>query len=527
MINGNNIIACDYALAENESFKAFDPSTGAQLEGAFNKADTLMVNNALNAATAAFKVYKHIAPADKAKFLRAIAAEITALGEILINRAVAESGLPVARLTGELGRTTGQLNMFANLVEEGSWVDAVIDTANPERIPLPKPDIRRMYSPIGPVVVFGASNFPLAFSVAGGDTASALASGCPVIVKVHPAHPGTSAMVGQAISKAAKETGMPDGVFSLLFDDGYAIGAELVKHEQTKAVAFTGSYHGGMALLRMAQERKSVIPVFTEMGSINPVVLLPAILDSQAESVAARYASSITLGAGQFCTNPGLILAVKSAGLDRFLSALGSAIETTPSATMLTAGIWKNYVSLSDKIIAEPGIKIIAKSTAVNTEKTNQSVASVATVGASDFIANKKYSEEIFGPWSLVVVCDNIAQLQQVIESLEGQLTTTVMAEKDELSNYTGILNALADISGRVILNNVPTGVEVCAAMQHGGPFPATSDSRFTSVGTGAIYRFVRPIAWQDWEDSLLPLELQAANPLKIWRHIDNNLTKD
>jgi NADP-dependent aldehyde dehydrogenase len=334
-------------------------------------------------------------------------------------------------------------------------------------------------------------------------------------------------LVGQAISKAAKETGMPDGVFSLLFDDGYAIGAELVKHEQTKAVAFTGSYHGGMALLKMAQERKSVIPVFTEMGSINPVVLLPAILDSQAESVAAKYASSITLGAGQFCTNPGLILAVKSTGLDRFLSALGGAIETTPSATMLTAGIWKNYASLSDKIIVEPGIKLIAKSTAVNTEKANQSVAAIATVGASDFIANKKYSEEIFGPWSLVVVCDNIAQLQQVIESLDGQLTTTVMAEKDELSKHTGILNALADISGRVILNNVPTGVEVCAAMQHGGPFPATSDSLFTSVGTGAIYRFVRPIAWQDWDDSLLPLELQAANPLKIWRQIDNNLTKN
>ncbi|WP_461450373.1 aldehyde dehydrogenase (NADP(+)) [Mucilaginibacter sp.] len=527
MINGTNIVASNYAPVDKESFKALDPSTGEYLEGEFQKADTLMVNNALNAASAAFKVYKHIAPVNKAKFLRAIAAEITALGESLINRAVAESGLPVARLTGELGRTTGQLNMFASLVEEGSWVDAVIDTAQPERLPLPKSDIRRMYSPIGPVVVFGASNFPLAFSVAGGDTASALASGCPVIVKAHPAHPGTSAMVGQAISKATKETGMPDGVFSLLFDDGYEIGSALVKHEQTKAVAFTGSYNGGMALIKIAQDRKSIIPVFTEMGSINPVVLLPAILESQAESVAAKYTASITLGAGQFCTNPGLILAIKSAGLDRFLTALGGAIVNIPSATMLTAGIWKNYQSLSANIVAEPTTKLIAKSTAVNTEKVNQSIAAVATVSAKDFIANKKYSEEIFGPWSLVVACDDIAELQNVIESLDGQLTTTVMAEKDELPNHTSILNALAEISGRVILNNVPTGVEVCAAMQHGGPFPATSDSRFTSVGTGAIYRFVRPIAWQDWEDSLLPPELQAANPLKIWRQIDNNLTKD
>jgi alpha-ketoglutaric semialdehyde dehydrogenase len=527
MINGNNIIAGDYAMDDKEGFKALDPSNGEELEGVFHNADILLLDDALNAATAAFKVYKLIAPAEKAKFLRTIAAEITALGETLINRAVAESGLPIARITGEMGRTTGQLNMFANLVEEGSWVDAVIDTANPERAPLPKPDIRRMYSPIGPVVVFGASNFPLAFSVAGGDTASALASGCPVIVKAHPAHPGTSALVGGAISKAAKETGMPDGVFSLLFDDGYTIGTALVKHEQTKAVAFTGSYHGGMALIKMAQERKSIIPVFTEMGSINPVVLLPRVLKSQAEAVAAKYASSITVGAGQFCTNPGLILAVKSDGLDRFLSALGSAIETTPSATMLTAGIWKNYQSLSAKIADETGTTIIAKSTVINTDKINQSVASVATVAASEFIANKKYSEEIFGPWSLVVACDDIAQLQEVISSLEGQLTTTVMAEKEELPQYTDILNALAEISGRVILNNVPTGVEVCAAMQHGGPFPATSDSRFTSVGTGAIYRFVRPIAWQDWEDSLLPSALQAANPLNIWRQVDNMLTKD
>ncbi|TWI95074.1 NADP-dependent aldehyde dehydrogenase [Mucilaginibacter frigoritolerans] len=527
MINGNNVIAGNYVEVDGGVFNATDPSTGKQLTGDFHAADTLLIEKTLNAATAAFKVYRIISPAAKATFLRTIADKLTAIGDDLINRAVAESGLPVGRITGELGRTTGQLRLFADLVEEGSWVDAVIDTAQPERTPIPRSDIRRMFSPIGPVVVFGASNFPLAFSVAGGDTASALAAGCPVVVKAHPAHPGTSAMVAAAISAAAIETGMPAGVFSMLYDNGYNVGAQLVKHEQTKAVAFTGSYNGGMALIKLAQERKSLIPVFTEMGSINPVILLPAILNAEPETLAAKYAGSITLGAGQFCTNPGLILAIKSEGLDRFVTSLGGAIEITPSATMLTAGIWKNYEKLSGEILAEPGIELVTKSTAIDKEKVNQSVATIAKVSAEAFIANKKFGEEVFGPWSLLVVADDAAQLQQVIESLDGQLTATVMAEKEELPLYGDLLNALTEKTGRIILNGVPTGVEVCAAMQHGGPFPATSDSRFTSVGTGAVYRFVRPIAWQDWEDSLLPPELQQANPLNIWRQVNNKWTKE
>ncbi|WP_259069265.1 aldehyde dehydrogenase (NADP(+)) [Mucilaginibacter sp. X4EP1] len=527
MINGNNIIAGNYVEIEGDVFNATDPSTGKQLAGDFHAADALLVEKTLNAATAAFKVYRIIAPAAKATFLRSIADKLNAISDDLINRAVAESGLPVARITGELGRTTGQLRMFADLVEEGSWVDAVIDTAQPERTPIPRSDIRRMFSPIGPVVVFGASNFPLAFSVAGGDTASALAAGCPVVVKAHPAHPGTSALVAAAISAAATETGMPAGVFSMLYDNGYTVGAQLVKHEQTKAVAFTGSYNGGMALIKLAQERKSPIPVFTEMGSINPVVLLPAILNAQPEALASKYAGSITLGAGQFCTNPGLLLAIKSEGLDKFVASLGGAIEITPSATMLTAGIWKNYEKLSGEALAEPGIELISKSTSINTEKVNQSVATIAKVSAQTFIANKKFGEEVFGPWSLLVVADDAAQLQQVIESLDGQLTATVMAEKEELPLYGNLLNSLTEKTGRIILNGVPTGVEVCAAMQHGGPFPASSDSRFTSVGTGAVYRFVRPIAWQDWEDSLLPPELQQANPLNIWRQVNNKWTKE
>jgi alpha-ketoglutaric semialdehyde dehydrogenase len=526
-MNGNNIVACNYISVDGTSFKGLAPATGLELEGNFTSADEATVNKALAAATDAYKIYKNIGKGKKAEFLRAIATEIAALGETLINRAVAESGLPLGRLTGELGRTTGQLRMFADMVEEGSWVDAVIDTAQPDRAPLPKPDLRRMLTAIGPVVVFGASNFPLAFSVAGGDTASALAAGCPVIVKVHPAHPGTSAMVGEAISKAAIATGMPAGVFSMLYDSTYSVGAQLVKHPQTKAVAFTGSFIGGMALIKLAQERSAPIPVFTEMGSINPVVFLPEAIQNQPEELAAKYAASVTLGAGQFCTNPGLMLAIKSPGLDQFVQTISKAIETVPSATMLTDGIWKNYNNLSKSVVEEKGVKLVAESTAINTELVNQSTAKILTVDAAAFLANPKLREEVFGPLSLLVVADDQQQLEAVAASLEGQLTVTIMAEKTELANYTNLIDILTSITGRLILNGVPTGVEVCAAMQHGGPFPASSDSRFTSVGTGAIYRFVRPVAWQDWDDTLLPAELQDANPLNIWRQVNNQWTKD
>lgn len=527
MINGKNVIACSYVDIDGQMFRALDPSNGQYLDDTFVVADAQAVNEALTQATDAFKIYRNIGAKRKAFFLRSIADEITLLGEVLINRAVAESGLPVGRITGEMGRTTGQLRMFADLVEEGSWVDAVIDEAQPARLPLPKPDIRKMLVPIGPVVVFGASNFPLAFSVAGGDTASALASGCPVIVKVHPAHPGTSALVGAAIIKAAESAGIPKGVFSLLYDQGYAVGTALVKHELAKAVAFTGSYKGGMALLKLAQERESVIPVFTEMGSVNPVILLPDMLNTDPAGLAAKLAGSITLGAGQFCTNPGLILGIRSEGLDRFITELGRALECAPPATMLTPGIWQNYQTLSEEVLSEDGVELIARSNVTDTTKVNGSVAAVAKVSASQLIKNNKLREEIFGPWSLIVVADDVVQLEQAIRSLEGQLTVTVMAERAELSQYVDLLDKLTAITGRIILNGVPTGVEVCAAMQHGGPFPATSDGRFTSVGTGAVYRFVRPVAWQDWEDSMLPPELQAANPMHIWRQVNNKWTKE
>lgn len=526
MIKGQNIIASEIATSNGVAILATNPSTLQKLDGEFFKASKADAELALQEATKAYRTYKNIDKNKKATFLRNIANEIEAKTSQLVERAMAESGLPQARLTGEVGRTTGQLRMFANLVEEGSWVDATIDLAQPDRQPLPKSDIRRMLVALGPVVVFGASNFPLAFSVAGGDTASALASGCPVVVKAHPAHLGTSALVGEAIANAVAKSDVPKGVFSLLFDDSYEIGETLVKHPLTKAVAFTGSYKGGMALVKMNEQRQEPIPVFAEMGSINPVVFLPKAIATQGEELAKKYAGSITLGAGQFCTNPGLLLAIKGDGFETFKTTLIKAMEEIPSATMLTEGIQQNYEKLSTSVQSQEGVELISESKLINGDLKCQSTPRLATVSAKTFISNPKLQEEIFGPYSLLVVAENIEELENVISTLHGQLTSTLMSAEGELANYSAVVDLLAEKTGRLILNGVPTGVEVCSSMQHGGPFPATNDSRFTSVGTKAILRFARPIAWQDWTNELLPAELQDGNPLGIWRLVDNNWSK-
>jgi len=520
-----NLIGYQYKSGK-KTFRAIDPSTGKELEGDFHVANREDVDEALTLAEKAFAIYRSVGKSVKANFLRDIAAEINAIGDQLIERTMAESGLPQARLQGERGRTTGQLNMFANLVEEGSWVEVIIDSALPDRQPAPRPDIRKMLIPVGPAVVFGASNFPLAFSVAGGDTASALAAGCPVIVKAHPAHPGTSALVAEAIKKAAQKNNLPEGVFSMLYDDGYAIGEALVKHPKTKIVTFTGSYKGGTALMKLAQERECPIPVFAEMGSINPTIILPAALENRYQQIAEQYAASITLGAGQFCTNPGLLIALDSKAITQFKHALGEAISKITSSTMLTPGICKNYGHLSEEMLKESGVKLIGESANINGEKSNQAQPRVVEVSASSFLVNPKLREEVFGPYSLLVTADYEVQLQQVIDALEGQLTASVVADPADLEKYGELINSLVNIAGRVILNNVPTGVEVIPSMQHGGPFPATSDGRFTSVGTGAIKRFVRPVAFQNWAPALLPPELKDGNPYGIWRTVDNEWTK-
>lgn len=525
-MNTQNIIGAQFLPQSGKSFRAINPASNTEIEGDFYPASVTDADAAMKLADKAFAVYRYTDNKTKAAFLRSIAEGITALGDALLQRCAAESGLPIPRLTGERGRTVGQLNMYANLLEEGSWVDAVIDTAIPDRTPLPRVDLRRMMVPIGPAVVFGASNFPMAFSVAGGDTVSALAAGCPVVVKAHPAHPGASAMVAEVIKAAVEKHGLPEGVFSHLFDDGYAVGEALVKHPKTKIVTFTGSLKGGMALVKMARERDEPIPVFAEMGSINPVVLLPQALQNRAEELAKTYGESITMSAGQFCTNPGLLLAVKSEGLDRFKQTLGATISNVSSATMLTPGICKNFDKLAEERTKDGAVTVISKSDKLNTGSDNQALAVVSEISAADFLADEKFSEEVFGPYSMLVVADDMAQLEQVLDALQGQLTATIMTEREELALYKPIIDKLSGKAGRVILNGPPTGVEVGNAMQHGGPFPATSDSRFTSVGTGAIKRFVRPLAFQNWDNDLLPDELKDGNPLGIWRLFNNEWTK-
>ncbi|MEA5458277.1 aldehyde dehydrogenase (NADP(+)) [Arcicella sp. LKC2W] len=484
------------------------------------------VNDIMQQAAEAFKKYRKISGKGKANFLRAIAEEIEGLGMELIQTAMQETNLPEGRLLGERGRTIFQLKTFADLLEEGSWVEARIDSANHQRQPIPKVDLRKMLVPIGTVAVFGASNFPFAYSTAGGDTASALAAGCPVVVKGHPAHARTSAMVAGAILKAAERTNMPKGVFAHLDSgDGFEIGKALVMHPETKAVGFTGSFAGGKALFDMANQRKEPIPVFSEMGSVNPVVLMPEKMAQDAENIAMSYASSITLGVGQFCTNPGLIIGIENENLEKFMDILSDEIEKIAPATMLNEGIYQNFEGKKTLALAQD--KVITESVS-KVEKTAQiqGMPTIASVSADVFLKNPTLHQEVFGPFSLVVKCEDLAQLREVLGHLEGQLTATLMATESELQANEAIVDILRNVSGRLNFNNVPTGVEVCFAMQHGGPFPASTDGRFTSVGPDAIKRFVRPASYQSFPDSLLPDELKEANPLNIWRMVDNECKK-
>lgn len=475
------------------------------------------VNSALHEAQVAFLSYKNISGKKKAEFLRAIADEIEALGQTLVTTAMRETNLPEARIINERGRTTGHCRMFANLVEEGSWVDARVDTALPNRAPAPKPDIRKMLVPIGPVAVFGAANFPLAYSTAGGDTASALAAGCPVIVKAHPAHAETSDLVASAIQKAIEKTGVPKKVFQHLHGKSFEVGQALVKHQHTRAVGFTGSLAGGKALFDLANQRPDPIPVFAEMSSINPVILLPETLNNDFEKTAVLLASSITQGVGQFCTNPGLIIAVENEGLNKFIQKLSEEIKKVVPGTMLHQGIADNYHKRLAQTLAQHGIKIEGEST--QKAGSNQGQSLVASVEAQDFLKNHLLVEEVFGPFSLIVKCKDFAALHAVVSHIQGQLTTCIIASETEIAAHKNLINMIIEKAGRLIINGVPTGVEVCPSMQHGGPYPATTDSRFTAVGTDAIKRFARPVAFQNFPDSLLPEELKESNPLKIWRY--------
>jgi alpha-ketoglutaric semialdehyde dehydrogenase len=490
----------------------------------FKDATPQQIDQALKEAQLAFLSYKNFSGKKKAAFLRSAADEIEALGQELVSKAMEETNLPEARIIGERGRTTGHLRMFAALVEEGSWVEARIDTAQPDRTPAPKPDLRKYNAALGPVVVFGAANFPLAYSTAGGDTASALAAGCPVIVKAHPAHGGTSELVAGAISKAAEKNGMPKGVFQHLHGAGFEVGRALVTHPLTRAVGFTGSLAGGKALFDAANARPVPIPVFAEMSSINPVILLPKTLKRDAVATASKLAGSITLGVGQFCTNPGLILAVEDEGLKAFMTALSAEIVKCAPAKMLHQGIADNYTKRLTATLGQKGLTVEGKSASEG--GASEGRALVASTPAANFLKNPALAEEVFGPLSLVIRCADINELSTVVNHLHGQLTASVFADESELADHHGFLNVLKEKAGRLIINGVPTGVEVVPAMQHGGPYPSTTDSRFTSVGTDAIKRFVRPVSFQNFPDSLLPDELKAANPLGIWRYFNSEWRK-
>jgi 2,5-dioxopentanoate dehydrogenase len=484
-----------------------------------NKIDSIM-----NEAWAAFHLYRKLSLKQRADFMRAIAFELEACGDGLIETAMRETNLPEARLRGERGRTIFQLNQYADACEKGEWLEARIDTANPDKTP-PKPDIRKMLIPLGPVVVFGASNFPFAYSTAGGDTACAFAAGCSVIVKAHPAHPETSEMAAKAILLAADKCNMPKGIFAHVHGASFEPGKALVMHTHTKAVGFTGSYVGGKQLFDWANQRKEPIPVFAEMGSINPVFLLPEKLNTEAGATAKMYAASITLGSGQFCTNPGLIIGIESEGLKTFIHDLGKAIQLIAPAAMLHPGIVKAYKEKKEMALLQEEVHLVAESE--TDVKENQGLPTIATASGQAFLNNPVLHQEVFGPYSLVIRCKDMHEMIEVAKYLEGQLTATLMATDNDIKNNEPLVEAIKNICGRFILNNVPTGVEVCLSMQHGGPFPATTDSRFTSVGADGIKRFARPICFQNWPDHLLPDELKNENLLGIWRTVDNELKRN
>ncbi|MEK7768016.1 MAG: aldehyde dehydrogenase (NADP(+)), partial [bacterium] len=416
--------------------------------------------------------------------------------------------------------TIGQLRMFAQVVLEGSWLRARIDRAQPDRKPLPKPDLRSMLVPIGPVAVFGASNFPFAYSTAGGDTASALAAGCPVIVKAHPSHPRTSDLVASAVAAAARASGLPAGVFGHV-QGGPDAGLALVRHPGVKGVGFTGSLRAGRALFDAAAARPEPIPVFAEMGSVNPVVLLPSALERDAAGLASALAQSATLGAGQFCTNPGLVLMVDGPPAKELVSALAGKIAAVPPASMLSPAIRASFATGAERMAAVPGVGIAARSASAGDAAKNESGATAFTVSGRDFLAHPDLREEVFGPSTLVILCADLAELRAVVASLPGQLTGSLHGSEDELSRHGDLVALLRERVGRLVFGGFPTGVEVCAAMQHGGPYPATTDSRFSSVGSGAILRWARPVSYQNCPPSLLPPELRNANPLGLLRLVD------
>tara|TARA_R110001599_G_scaffold77015_2_gene210272 strand:+ start:15973 stop:17550 length:1578 start_codon:yes stop_codon:yes gene_type:complete len=518
-LEGKLLIGQQAISGQQTAIHAVNPATGVTLEPAYLGGSKKDVEHACELAETAFNAYRETSLEERTAFLEAIAAEIEAIGDTLIERAMAETGLPRARLEGERGRTCGQLRLFASVVRAGEWLDIRIDPALPNREPLPRTDLRQRHIPLGPVAVFGASNFPLAFSVAGGDTASALAAGCPVVVKGHSAHPGTSELVGHAIQRAVAKCSLPEGTFSLLFGSGREIGQALVANPHIQAVGFTGSRSGGTALTATAQARPQPIPVYAEMSSINPVFLLPEALKARGKAIAEGFVASLNMGAGQFCTSPGLVIAVQGPELDAFVEAAGSAVKESAAQTMLTPGVHEAYEQGVKQLAQNAQVTEVARGQAGETAHPCQ--AGLFVTQAEAFLNDATLQEEVFGSTSLVVACADTAEVARVAAQLEGQLTATLQMDDGDLAAAQQLLPILERKAGRILANGWPTGVEVCHTMVHGGPFPATSDSRTTSVGSSAIFRFLRPVCYQALPKGLLPEALHDGNPYGVSRLVD------
>ncbi len=506
-----------------QPFHSLDAATGEPCGPPLPVSSLADVAGACQNAAAAFASYRATDRDQRATFLERIGGEIIALGDELIVTAMRESGLPRARLEGERGRTVGQLNLFAQVVRAGKWLGLRIDPALPERQPAPRPDLRMRMVPLGPVAVFGASNFPLAFSTAGGDSASALAAGCPVVVKGHPAHPATSEMVAGAITRAVQQCGLHAGVFSHLAGPGNELGTALVQDPNIAAVGFTGSRHGGLALLRLAQQRAVPIPVYAEMSSVNPILVLPAALKARGAALGEAFVASLTMGAGQFCTNPGLVLALEGEGLDTFVASASAALGQSAAATMLTSGIRSAYDDGVQALAGKPGVELLARGKEPETSSCGQ--AALFTSSAADLLADESLGQEIFGASSIIIRCKDEAELLQVIAALEGQLTASLQMDAEDAPLAGRLLSQLERKAGRILANGWPTGVEVAHAMVHGGPYPATSDARTTSVGSLAIDRFLRPVCYQNIPQEILPPELRdEARGDGVPRLIDGSL---
>jgi len=521
-LKGFNFIGNQTSGDGETTFQAINPKDDTQLEPAFYEATKDEVNRAVEKAEKAFRTYRHKSGKEKAEFLETIADEIEQLGDDLIQRCNKETALPEGRLTGERSRTVNQLRLFGEVVREGSWVDARIDTADS------KPDIKSMKMALGPVGVFGASNFPFAFSVAGGDTASALAAGCTVVVKAHPAHPGTCELIAKAIHTAIKKTGMPDGTFSMIHGASHKAGLALVKHPLLKAVGFTGSFKGGKALFDAANKRPEPIPVYAEMGSTNPVFLLPGALKENKEELAEGFVNSVNLGVGQFCTNPGLLSYPQGDDAEEFRNILADKFTGSSPDTMLTPGICSAYQDGVKQMLQHEGVSLVAQSddTADGNGSPNNAVPHFFEVDIRHFLANPSLEEEVFGPSSLAIVASNKKDFVKIAKNLQGHLTATIYGTEEDLQEHEELIAILQRKVGRLIFNGFPTGVEVNHAMIHGGPFPATTDSRSTSVGTTAINRFARPVCFQNFPESQLPDELKDNNPLQIWRLVNGEHQK-